>query len=201
MIGSAIGALTGAFSGIVQFLNGVFTGDWRRALSGLLNIVVSVVNGILGAFESLVNLGIGLINSFLTDVVGGVKGVVNAIGGLISDIAKFIGINVNLSVNWSTPQIPKASVPRIPKVALASGGVVTGPTNALIGEGRYDEAVIPLGNSPQMRELIDQIAEASRSRSDDTPVQVQVYIGNEQVAEYMHRATKRTPLQTNGGIG
>jgi hypothetical protein len=29
-------------------------------------------------------------------------------------------------------------------VALASGGIVTGPTYALVGEGRYDEAVIPL---------------------------------------------------------
>ena len=27
---------------------------------------------------------------------------------------------------------------------MAKGGVVTGPTAALIGEGRYDEAVLPL---------------------------------------------------------
>lgn len=43
---------------------------------------------------------------------------------------------------------------------MASGGVVTRPTLALIGEGRYDEAVIPLGNSPQMRNLKDDIANA-----------------------------------------
>lgn len=29
-------------------------------------------------------------------------------------------------------------------VGLAKGGVVTGPTAALIGEGRYSEAVLPL---------------------------------------------------------
>jgi hypothetical protein len=42
---------------------------------------------------------------------------------------------------------------------LAKGGVVTGPTFALIGEGAYNEAVIPLGNSPQMKELQQGIAE------------------------------------------
>lgn len=31
-----------------------------------------------------------------------------------------------------------------PEVKMANGGVVTGPTAALIGEGRYDEAVLPL---------------------------------------------------------
>ena len=42
---------------------------------------------------------------------------------------------------------------------LATGGVVTGPTFALVGEGKYDEAVIPLGNSPQMAEMQRGIAE------------------------------------------
>lgn len=44
-------------------------------------------------------------------------------------------------------------------VAAATGGVVTGPTFALVGEGKYDEAIVPLGNSPQMAELQKGIAE------------------------------------------
>lgn len=46
----------------------------------------------------------------------------------------------------------------VPK--MATGGIVTRPTMALIGEGKYDEAVLPLGNSPQMRNLKDDIANA-----------------------------------------
>lgn len=46
----------------------------------------------------------------------------------------------------------------VPK--MAAGGIVTRPTMALIGEGRYDEAVLPLGNSPQMRNLKDDIVNA-----------------------------------------
>ncbi len=43
---------------------------------------------------------------------------------------------------------------------MATGGIVTKPTLALIGEGKYNEAVLPLGNSPQMRNLKNDIANA-----------------------------------------
>lgn len=42
--------------------------------------------------------------------------------------------------------------------AMAKGGVVNSPTMALIGEGKYNEAVVPLGNSPQFAEMKQDIA-------------------------------------------
>lgn len=42
---------------------------------------------------------------------------------------------------------------------LATGGVATGPTLAMIGEGKYPEAVVPLGNSPQFISMQDTLAE------------------------------------------
>jgi|GEM_PF-2982121 len=45
-------------------------------------------------------------------------------------------------------------------VPLATGGVATNTTFAMIGEGRYDEAVVPLGNSPQFRSMKEDIANA-----------------------------------------
>ena len=43
---------------------------------------------------------------------------------------------------------------------MATGGVVTSPTAAVIGEGAYDEAVIPLGHSPQFTSMKEDIAAA-----------------------------------------
>ena len=45
-------------------------------------------------------------------------------------------------------------------VPLATGGVATNTTFAMIGEGRYDEAVVPLGNSPQFNSMKADIAAA-----------------------------------------
>ncbi|MCL2234367.1 MAG: hypothetical protein FWC02_01650 [Firmicutes bacterium] len=44
--------------------------------------------------------------------------------------------------------------------AMATGGVVSAPTMTLVGEGRYPEAVVPLGSSPQFSSMKNDIAEA-----------------------------------------
>lgn len=44
-------------------------------------------------------------------------------------------------------------------VAMATGGVVSAPTLAMVGEGKYPEAVIPLGQSPQFTSMKQGIAE------------------------------------------
>ena len=44
--------------------------------------------------------------------------------------------------------------------AMATGGVVSDPTVALVGEGRYPEAVVPLGDSPQFGAMKADIANA-----------------------------------------
>ena len=49
---------------------------------------------------------------------------------------------------------------KIAMAAMATGGVVSAPTVALVGEGRYPEAVVPLGNSPQFSSMKEDIAAA-----------------------------------------
>lgn len=46
-----------AFNGLVEFLNGVFTGDWERAFTGLetiLNSFLSIVNTLFGLIENMI---------------------------------------------------------------------------------------------------------------------------------------------------
>lgn len=44
-------------------------------------------------------------------------------------------------------------------VAMATGGIVNAPTLAMVGEGKYPEAVVPLGQSPQFTSMKQGIAE------------------------------------------
>ena len=74
----------------------------------------------------------------------------------VNTVAGLLGYNINLS--WGSPP-PAIGYVTIPTIAMAEGGVVTGPTAAVIGEGHYDEAVIPLDNSPQMNEFANSIAD------------------------------------------
>lgn len=58
-------------------------------------------------------------------------------------------------------------------VGLAKGGVVTGPTAALIGEGRYSEAVLPLKPS-----LLDKLFGGGDDNRQNTVVATQNIYGN-----------------------
>ena len=195
-IGKAIEGLLEIFKGIIDFIAGVFSGDWERAWKGVVNIFVGTGNLLVGIFETVVNLIIGLINSMVSLIWNVVTGLINSILGAVEGVAALVGYDLNIKIGSEPLQIPTLSIPRIPE--MATGGVVTSPTLSWVGEGHYDEAIIPLGNSPQMKELVNQIAEATKGGRDE-PIQVNVFIGNEQVAEYTHRAEKRRQLQTNGG--
>ncbi len=74
--------------------------------------------------------------------------------------------------------------------AFATGGVVTKPTMSLIGEGKYNEAVIPLGNSPQMDQMLNKFAQIAANQGSAVP-QVNVYIGQEQFDAYTYKASER----------
>lgn len=63
---------------------------------------------------------------------------------------------------------------------MASGGVVDQPTIAMIGEGRYNEAVVPLGNSPQFTEMKMDIAAEVARKISPTPSYTSVQLSSGQ---------------------
>lgn len=126
-----------AWENTVQFI----TEAWENITTFFTEAMENLVNG----WESMWN-GIGdflkdVWNNILGWIEGGVNGAIDLINGMmggIRDVAGFIGIEVG--------EIPHVNIPR-----LAEGGVVSrrrGGTLAVVGEGRYDEAVVPL--SPQV---------------------------------------------------
>lgn len=80
---------------------------------------------------------------------------------------------------------------------LATGGVTTGPTFAMIGEGEYNEAVVPLGNSPQFKEMKRDIAsEVSRRGSGNSPTSVILQINGKEMARALLPDIKSAQAQT-----
>lgn len=181
-----------ALEGVIDFLVGVFTGDWERAWKGLVNILVGVGNALISVVETIINALIGVLNSLWSGIVEAVRAVVNIILGGIEGIASWVGINLNIRWTGDIPRIPTLSIPRIP--ALATGGVIQSPTMALMGEGRYDEAVLPLEDSPQMEHLVQRIADAvdrqDPDNRDNNPIVVKVYLDGQDITSSQNRRNR-----------
>lgn len=111
------------FSGVIDFIAGVFTGNWSRAWEGVKNIFGGVWDSLVALAKAPLNAVISLIN--------GAIGAINSISVEIPDWVPGIGGG---KLGFNIPKIP----------ALASGGIATKPTLAMIGEGNESEAVLPL---------------------------------------------------------
>ncbi|WP_405930315.1 phage tail tape measure protein [Streptomyces sp. NBC_00827] len=123
-----------------------------------VNWIVDKWNGMIGWFAGipgrLAKAGSGMW-SFITD---GLKGALNGAIGIVND--GIFSINANLIGNAN--RIPGVNIPYIPYVPfLAEGGITTGPTMAMIGEGSEQEAVMPLS---KLQNLLDVSAMQSVSR-------------------------------------
>lgn len=93
-------------SGIMDFLTGVFTGNWDRAWSGIKSIVEGIWKGIETTIKTSVNAVIGLINAFI-DGFNSIKISVPSVD--IPLVGKVGGFTIGM------PQIP-----RIPALAIGT---------------------------------------------------------------------------------
>jgi hypothetical protein len=160
--------------GIINVVMGIIHGDFSQVWDGIKGIFSGAIDAILavarGGFDLLSGLLGGILNGIASTFSSVWEGIINFFTGIPGQIASiasgmFDGIKnaFRSAINWLIdawnglefripgfdPPGPGPSfggftlgMPNIPR--LAQGGIVTGPTLALIGEGRHDEAVIPL---------------------------------------------------------
>ena len=124
--------IMGVLTGLIEFLTGVFSGNWEMAWQGICDIVSNLVQGLVQIVKLPINAIIGAVNSVI--------GAINNCGFTIPDWVPVLG-GKSFSIN----------LPTIPM--LAAGGIATAPTLAMIGEGGEPEAVMPLS---KLAALLDE---------------------------------------------
>lgn len=118
-----VGNVKGVFTGLIDFVTGVFSGNWEQAWGGIVDVFGNVFGGIVNLAKIPIN-----------GVAGAINGVIGAINGMGIDIPDWVPVFGGQKFSLNLPTIPY----------LAEGGIATAPTLAMIGEGRESEAVLPL---------------------------------------------------------
>lgn len=151
-IASVVKSIFGIFNGLIDFISGVFSGDWRKAWDGVKSIFGNIFGGFAAIAKAPLNAMIDIINGFIS------------------------GLNRIKIPDW-VPEVggKGINIPKIPK--LATGGIISAPTMALVGEaGR--EAVLPLDrNTGWMDEL------ASKINGNGQPIHLTVKLGEDTLME------------------
>lgn len=94
-IKDVIGGFAKALGGILDFISGVFTGNWKKAWEGVKNIFV-------GMFEAAANLCKVPINT----IVGLINGVISGINSISIDIPEGIPVVGGEHIGFNIPTIP-----------------------------------------------------------------------------------------------
>lgn len=118
-VGIIVKGATGVLKGLIQFVSGVFSGNWKKAWDGVKETFGNTFEALKGLFKTPINWIINKLNQFID------------------------GINKIQVPDWVPGVGGKGiNIPNIP--TLAKGGIVDKATLAMIGEGKSAEAVIPL---------------------------------------------------------
>lgn len=152
-ISLAIKGVITTIKGIVQFITGVFTGDWKKAWEGVKNIFKGIWDALVNIVKIPINGIIGGLNGLLRGIATAINTVVKAVNKLSFTVPDWVpGIGgKKFGFNLGT-----VSAPQIPK--LAKGGIVTSATQLIAGE-RGREAILPLENNTEwMEKLAEKIA-------------------------------------------
>lgn len=126
-LGSAIKGLTPvidgimkAFGGLIDFITGVFSGNWKKAWNGIVDIFSGIFSGIVNLMKVPINA-----------IISGINSVFSAIGTIeIPDWVPLIG-----GASFSLPQIPM----------LWKGGNVIEAGRVLVGEKGPEILDLPAG--------------------------------------------------------
>ena len=188
IVGDIMGSVKQVLNGIINFIRGVFTGDWQRAWNGIKEIFAGVFNGLKAVAKAPINAVITLVNGALSALTRGfnwVKQQLNKLSIKIPDwVPQYGGKTFGFNLSMSTaPQIP----------LLAAGGITTGPTLAGIGE-RGREAVLPLENNTQW---MDRLADRLAARTS-APTKVVLKVGERELGYAVIDAINQNTRQTGG---
>jgi hypothetical protein len=196
---------------IVDLFANIFTGNWEGVWENIKNItsnffgedglIISlfklfkeVVNTILTAlatatttiFRTMFESTFGIVKAIFGDIVDFIAEKVAWIMGKVDAVKKAISKLVNTKVPVPETTIQGRTRNKVSKniPRLAQGGITTGPTLAMIGEGNENEAIIPLSK-------LDQMAQSGKQT-------IQVILDGNVIAEQIDSRQGNRVLRTRG---
>lgn len=117
--------------GILTFVNGVFSGNWKKAWEGIVNIFKGVWDGIVTVVKAPINLVFGLINGMLAAIAGGLNGIIRLINKLSFDVPDWVPVLGGKHFGFNISEITPPLIPY-----LAKGAVIppNAPFTAVLGD-------------------------------------------------------------------
>lgn len=185
---------------VIRVVTALLNGDWQKAWELAKTGATDAIKGIINMFVSFVNI-----------FTSGVNGIINGLKKIEIDIPDWVPV---FGGKEFAPFKGLPTIPELPAVAFANGGVIDQPTLALMGEyagaGSNPEIVAPQGIMAEtfaeslwpLIDAIDDLKEAviAAILSKDTTIELDGTELGRLLKKYIDRENERTgPKLVKGG--
>ena len=133
------GDIKNIFGGLIDFITGIFSGDWKKAWNGIIDTFSGIFSLLSDVAKAPLNLVIGFINGLITGVQSGINAIVRSVNKLSFKVPKWVPGIGGEDFGF---HLTEANFPKIPY--LAQGGYVkpNTPQLAMIGDNRHQGEIV-----------------------------------------------------------
>lgn len=174
-----------ALGGVVEFIAGVFTGDWKKAWEGVKDIFKGIFDSVVGIFKGAINL-----------IIDGLNSMIRGLNKFKIDVPDWVPAIGGKKFGFNIPSIPK----------LAQGGLATAPTLAMVGDNRNakvdPEVIAPLSklqellsNNQSLTEVVS-LLRMILSAIQNSDTELSISMGEEQLGRAVIKSLKNYQRQT-----
>lgn len=175
---------------ITTALNAIKT-VWVSVWTSLKTTVTNIFNGIWGAIKGVINTILGGVESMANGVVNGINAMISALNGLKFTVPSWVPVIGGNSFGFNIGKVPSVKLPRLAEGAVFRGG---NPYAAIVNDQPKGQTNIeaPLNTIKQA------VSEVMSSLGNNSTPSIQIFIGNEQLDDYIVTAGSRGALRSGG---
>lgn len=195
-VAEVVAGILKALGGVIDFIVGVFTGDWERAWEGVKNIFKGVFEALVGIAKVPINGVIALINGMIRGIIAGVNAAIGVLNHLKIKVPNWVP-----KIGGSTWgfTIPTMTAPQIPY--LAKGTVVprnAGEFAAILGDNKREtEVVSPLST---MKQAMLEALKESGNNGGGSPQYITLNIDGHEFIRWLREQNGQYRNRTGFGI-
>lgn len=125
--------------GVIDFVAGVFAGDWKKAWNGIKTFFGGIWDAMAAVVKTPINLIIVLIEGLVNGVIAVINGIIRAINKLSFDVPDWVPVIGGQKFGFNLGEVQNVSIPR-----LATGGYVAAntPQLAIVGDNKREGEII-----------------------------------------------------------
>ena len=114
-LGDIINGVKGIFNGLIDFVTGIYTADWKRAWGGIVDAFSGIWKTLGSLVQAPLNEAIGMINALIGGIESGLNAVIKAANSIsfemlrcqenvlkwgVKELVPFLACSLWSSCNW-----------------------------------------------------------------------------------------------------